>query len=268
MFLCLLVVVGVYAALCGILWVKQDAMVFPGAGRGDRGLPVSATGSVVQWVGPAAQATRIATVRPGAATALRAVAIYFGGNGEDLFATASTAVCLAQHGAEVIAAEHPGYGASRGTPGVASLLAAAEVVAAHARARAKELQLPLVVFGSSLGTFCAVHVAAAGGVERLVLRAPPSTLAAVSQQHFPRWLPVGLLLWHRFDNLEPAPRVRCPVLVLHGDRDTIVPISHGRQVAAALPDARFVAVPGRGHNDLDLSVDGPVSAALREFLPR
>ena len=263
----LLVVLGLYVAVCGLMWVKQDALVFPGAGRGDRGLPPAAAPTNVQWVGPAAQSTRIAAVRPAPGVAVRSVAIYFGGNGEDLFASASTAVQLAQYGAEVIAAEHPGYGASRGAPSVSSLLAAAEAVAAHAQARARELQVPLVVFGSSLGTFCAMRVAAAGGVERLVLRAPPSTLAAVSQQHF-RWLPVGMLLRHRFDNLEPAPRVRCPVLVLHGDRDTVVPMLHGQMVAAALPNARFVRVPGRDHNDLDLSADGPVAAMLREFLPR
>lgn len=263
----LLVLVGLYAAVCGLLWARQDAFVFPGAGRGDRGLPAAAAGALVQWVGATEAATRIAVVQPAAGQPVRMVAVYFGGNGEDLFAAATSAVQLARYGAEVVAAEHPGYGASRGRPGVASLLAAAEAVVARARARAQELQVPLVVFGSSLGTFCAMHVAAAGGVDRLVLRAPPSTLAGVAQQHFP-WLPVGLLLRHRFDNLAPARRVACPTLVVHGDRDGIVPLVHGQQVAAALPDARLVPVAGGGHNDLDLSPDGSLANELRAFLPR
>ena len=173
---------------------------------------------------------------------------------------------IARYGGEVVAAEHPGYGASDGPPSVGSLLAAAEAVAAVAVRMARDRGLPLVVFGSSLGTFCAVHVAASLPVDRLVLRAPPTTLAAAAQQHF-RWLPVGLLLAHRFDNLTPAPRVQCPALVVHGDRDGIVPLALGQALAAALPNARCFVVAGCGHNDLSLAMEGPAANELRAFLP-
>jgi pimeloyl-ACP methyl ester carboxylesterase len=123
-----------------------------------------------------------------------------------------------------------------------------------------------------------VHVAARGGaaagapaanaalavVDRLLLRAPPTTLAAAAKARF-GFLPVDLLLRHRFDNATPAPRVNCPVLVLHGDRDGIVPQALGRELAALLPHGRFVGVPGAGHNNLHLSVQGPVAGELRAF---
>lgn len=269
----LLVLGGGYVAIVALLWLKQDGMVFAGAGFPDRGVPTLPTPVVVRWLGEGGERTRIATVSP--RTAPIAVAVYFGGNGEDLYAAAFTAGELAEYGLETIAHEHPGYGASPGTPSVASLLAAAERTVDAAAVRARELGVPLVVVGSSLGTFCAVHVAARGGaapasggpavVDRLVLRAPPTTMVAAAKARF-GFLPVDLLLRHRFDNATPAPRVACPVLVLHGDRDGIVPQALGRELAGLMPNARFVGVPGAGHNNLALSVQAPVAAELRAFV--
>ena len=269
----LLVLGGGYAAITALVWLKQDGLVFAGAGFPDRGVPVLPTPVVVRWLGAGSERGRIVTVSPH--TAPIAVAVYFGGNGEDLYAAAFTAGELAEYGLETIAHEHPGYGASPGTPSVASLLAAAERTADAAQARARELGVPLVVVGSSLGTFCAVHVAARRGVgpagtecaavDRLVLRAPPTTMVAAAKARF-GFLPVDLLLRHRFDNATPAPRVTCPVLVLHGDRDGIVPQALGRELAALLPHGRFVGVPGAGHNDLHLSGIGQVAAELRAFV--
>ena len=124
--------------------------------------------------------------------------------------------------------------------------------------------MPLIVVGSSLGTFCAVHVAAAGIGDRLLLRSPPTTLAAAAQKAY-WWLPVGLLLRHRFDSLALAASVRCPVLVVHGERDDIVAPVLGRELADALR-GRYILVPGCGHNDIDVSPDGPVRRDVGEFL--
>lgn len=258
----LIAAVVLYAGLVVLMWALQDRLVFPGAGRGDRGVPALAPPAVVGWLGPAGRATRCATM---AAANPTAVMLYFGGNGEDLFLATANAAALAAYGAEAIAVEYPGYGASPGRPSVDGLLATAAAALAHGRARAQALQVPLVVVGSSLGSFCAVQAAVLGGVDKLVLRAPPTTLAAVAQAQF-AWLPVGLLLAHRFDNLAVAAKVPCPVLVLHGDADTVVPDRYGRELAAALGRATFVSVPGAGHNDLDLSPAGPAGPALRAFL--
>ncbi|MBL8738439.1 MAG: alpha/beta hydrolase [Planctomycetes bacterium] len=269
----LLVLGGGYVAITALVWLKQDGMVFAGAGFPDRGVPILPTPVLVRWLGEGGERGRIATVTP--RTAPIAVAVYFGGNGEDLYAAAFAAGELADYGLETFAHEHPGYGASPGSPSVASFLAAAERTVDAAALRARELGVPLVVIGSSLGTFCAVHVAARGGaaptsggpavVDRLVLRAPPTTLAAAAKARF-GFLPVDLLLRHRFDNATLAPRVTCPVLVLHGDRDGIVPQALGRELAALLPHGRFVGVPGAGHNNLYLSVQAPVAAELRAFV--
>jgi pimeloyl-ACP methyl ester carboxylesterase len=251
-----------YAAIAVLVWWLQDRLVFPGAGRGDRGVPSAWPPVVVEWLGPAGERTRIATL---ATAAPQAVVLYFGGNGEDLTLAIQSALELHAHGVEVLAVEPPGYGASAGTPSVASWLAMAERAADHGRQRAQALGKPLAAVGSSLGSFAAVHLAANARVDALLLRAPPHRLVDLAAAQFP-WLPVRWLLRHQFDNLTPAPRVACPTLVVHGDGDRLVPDGCGRAVAAAVPQATFVSVPGFGHNDLSLAPRGPVGAAVRQLL--
>src|SRR5262249_30196189 len=141
----------------------------------------------------------------------------------------------------------------------------AEAAAEQGLLTARELGVPLYVAGSSLGSFPAVHLASRGVGERLLLRAPPTSLVAAARRSF-WWLPIGLLLRHQFDSLKRAPAVRCPVLIVHGATDDIVPPAMGQKLAAAMPDAEFVLVPGYGHNDLDLSPSGPVGEKVAAFL--
>jgi uncharacterized protein len=258
----LLLLVIVYAIIALIMYLMQDRLVFPGAGQGNRGLPVlprMATGMLKRSNG---EQFRIVTVR---SEEVHGVLLWFVGNGEDLSSGAEQAEVLSRYGLLVIAAEYPGFGGSEGSPSVASILECAEAAAEQGKLSAGELGVPLFVAGSSLGSFPALHLASKGIGERLLLRAPPTSLVATARRSY-WWLPIGLLLRHQFDNLKSAPAVRCPVLIVHGTDDDIVPTDMGRQLAAALPRAEFVAVAGCGHNDLDLSPGGPVGKKVAEFL--
>jgi pimeloyl-ACP methyl ester carboxylesterase len=81
------------------------------------------------------------------------------------------------------------------------------------------------------------------------------------------WLPVALLLRHRFDSAARAPGLRVPLLVLVGEADTLIAPHHSERLAAAWggPVER-VNLPGFGHNDLDLHPR--YAQALRAFLDR
>ena len=54
----------------------------------------------------------------------------------------------------------------------------------------------------------------------------------------------------RFDRVEQAGRLACPLLVLHGSADNVCPYAAGEQIAAAAPDARLVCFEGGGHLDM------------------
>jgi pimeloyl-ACP methyl ester carboxylesterase len=83
-----------------------------------------------------------------------------------------------------------------------------------------------------------------------VLVSPYDSLAAVGRKHYP-WLPVSLLLRHRFDALPDAKRNQMPLLVIVGESDSIIPPERSRALYDAWAGPKtWLAVPGADHNDL------------------
>ncbi|HMB54957.1 MAG TPA: alpha/beta fold hydrolase, partial [Thermoanaerobaculia bacterium] len=115
---------------------------------------------------------------------------------------------------------------------------------------------PLVVVGWSLGAAVAVQLAARrpGALDGVALLSPWSRLADTAAAHFPGFM-ARPLVGDRYDSLAAAPRITAPVLVMHGERDRIIPAVQGERLVEALAEregveTRWVAVPGAGHNDL------------------
>ena len=138
---------GGYVALNVIVWLAQDFLTFPGAGRDGDVTGIVPDGVRVErldvpWVGD----VRIAVAEPAGADR---VVIGFGGNGENLRSGLYWVELFRDYGAAAIYVEHPGYGDSDGEPGVAAFHAAA--AAAGAKARALAAGRPVIAFGSSIG---------------------------------------------------------------------------------------------------------------------
>jgi fermentation-respiration switch protein FrsA (DUF1100 family) len=116
-----------------------------------------------------------------------------------------------------------------------------------------------IILGRSLGGGPAVQMALEETPAGLVLQ---STFVSVYRvvTHWP------LLPFDQYDNLSKIARVRCPVLVMHGRSDEVIPFSHGEALfAAAREPKRALWVPGAMHNDF-LSVAGSrFWDALRDF---
>ena len=71
----------------------------------------------------------------------------------------------------------------------------------------------------------------------------------------------------RYDNEAKVSRLAVPRLVLHGDRDEVVPFEQGRRVFDRAPEPkRFFAIPGAGHNDTYLVGGDAYWAVVRDFL--
>lgn len=164
-------------------------------------------------------------------------------------------------GLSFAAAEYPGYGLSTGAgPSEGALVAAARATIAALPTPTG----PLVCVGVSLGTGVAATMAAEGLCAKLVLVSPYTSLPRVAQHAVP-WLPGQLLVLDRFDTLGRAANISVPTLILHGDRDEVVPVEMGRALAAAFPAASLVERPGRGHNDI---VDDELFDRVAEFARR
>lgn len=141
--------------------------------------------------------------------------------------------------------------------------------------RARSHGVPFV-YGLSYGTTIAVHTAASRPVRALVLHAPPSdaiTAVFAVRDRFVPW-PINRLrpvptrsLRIALDEAHEIARVTAPLLVLHGDADTLVPISQGRAVerAAGSRDKQLVVVLGARHNDV-FYAGTPAGNAVAAFL--
>jgi fermentation-respiration switch protein FrsA (DUF1100 family) len=184
---------------------------------------------------------------------------FFHGNAEDLGDLEPFLHVLRDRGFAVLAFDYPGYGRSGGQPSEAGFYAAARAVRAHLRDGLKVPAARTLIYGRSLGGGPAVQMALEEAPAGLVLQAAFTSVFRVVTRR--RVLP-----FDQFENLEKIPRVNCPVLVMHGQADEVIPFSHGEALhAAARGPRRALWVPGAGHNDFIGAAGARYWEALREF---
>jgi uncharacterized protein len=189
------------------------------------------------------------------------VVLYLHGNGASLRWRLDRFRALTADGTGLVALSYRGYGGSSGSPTEAGLISDAETAYAFAAARYAPSRIAL--WGESLGTGVAVALAAEKPVGFVVLQSPFTSAADVAAERY--WFaPVRLLMKDQFRSDLRIGKVTAPVLVLHGDRDNVVPFGLGERLYGLI-DApkRFVRFPGAGHNDL--GAHGAVEAA-KQFL--
>ncbi len=177
------------------------------------------------------------------------VVVHFHGNSEQIAWTGWLGEELAHRGVSFAAVEYPGYPGAAGTPSEESIVQAAERALQYLTTTKGIAKERIILSGQSLGTGVAVTLAAKGWGTKLALLSPYTSLPDVAARVI-RFLPMRLLMRDRFDSASRAPQIDRPVLVLHGDRDQVIPVDLGRALAAKFPCARFVEVEGAGHNDI------------------
>ncbi len=143
--------------------------------------------------------------------------IYYGGNGEDIFYNIEEYKDVE---AASLFVAYRGYGPSEGKPGEAELFADALAVIDDVQRRYATRQMYLI--GRSLGSGLACYAAAQRDVEGVVLVTPYDSIVNIASSSYP-WLPIALLLKHRFDSLLYLAAIDCPLLVIYGGQDRVVP---------------------------------------------
>jgi pimeloyl-ACP methyl ester carboxylesterase len=124
----------------------------------------------------------------------------------------------------------------------------ADVAAAWASVAPRYVGQRRIVYGRSLGTGLAAQLAADIQPELTVLVSPYFSMAALAAEHYP-WVPASLLRYPLRTDLVIS-QVRGPLLLVHGDRDTLIPPAHSAQLQALAPHSERLLVPGAGHGDL------------------
>jgi fermentation-respiration switch protein FrsA (DUF1100 family) len=175
------------------------------------------------------------------------VVLYFHGNGGSLRMRVDRFRDLTADGSGLVALSYRGYGGSSGAPTEAGL--AADALAAYAFTTARYPAEHIMLWGESLGSGVAVALAAEMPVGWLILQSPFTSAADVGAQRY--WfVPVRLLMKDQFHSDLRIGKVTAPVLVLHGERDDVVPIALAERLYSLInAPKRFVRFAHIGHND-------------------
>lgn len=198
--------------------------------------------------------------------------LYFHGNGEVASDYDEIAPLYREKGLNLFVVDYRGYGRSGGMPTIRSLLADAHpVFRAFQEIRRKEgFTDGLFVMGRSLGSAPAIELAAGypDEIKGLIIESGFASLALVlSHLGYPAGLPAAI--GPGFPNRDTARRVSLPVLILHGERDSLVPVSEAHDLFQNIAGEKsMVIIRGAEHNDIMWRDPPKYFGAISDFVTR
>lgn len=238
--------VALYLAACVVLYFVQARLLFPGAFMPlSPGIEAEGQALGLQPFNLATDGDESIHLLHWAPDPERPIVLVFHGNGSYPEDYGFLYAGWIAEGYGVVAPVARGYPRSSGAPDGEGMLA--DALAIRDWIGKTYPGHPVFVFGQSLGTGPAVHVAANREVAGVILVSPFRSMLSLAAEKMP-WIPMRLLLASPFRSDLDIPRVTAPILIFHGDQDTLVPIVHGRALAAlAKAPVEFEVVRGAGH---------------------
>lgn len=170
--------------------------------------------------------------------------LYSHGNAEDIGDIRPITKALSNHGFSVLAYDYRGYGTSDGKPSENGVYQDIETVYSYMVNEMKIHPRTILGLGRSLGNGPSIHLASVKELAGIILESPFVSAYRVLTR-FP------LIPFDKFRNGATIQRVTCPVLVIHGDNDRIIPFWHGKAIFERANEPKLsLWVKGAGHFDL------------------
>ncbi len=185
--------------------------------------------------------------------------LYSHGQSEDLGDSAEARARLHSMGVAVFAYDYEGYGTSQGTP--SEHHAYRDIDAAYDYLT-RTLAIPperIIAYGFSMGSGPAVDLASRKPLAGLILESSFTSA-------FRAYLPIQILPFDKFHNLKKIAGVSHPVLILHGMRDSVIPVQQAEQLfLAAREPKRLILFDDLGHLGIKWDRTNRYAQALKEF---
>ena len=193
--------------------------------------------------------------------------LWFHGNGGNISHRLEDLTLLHTHlGVKIFLFDYRGYGRSEGRASERGTYRDARGALDYVLSRQDICPRKIVYFGRSLGAAVAVWLATQHQPSGLILESPFASVKDMAKIAFPH-LPLYLLVHNKYDSLSRIGKLSCPLLILHGDEDQIVPISQGRKLYdAARGPKSFYVIPGAAHNNTYIIGQEPYFRTLADFI--
>jgi len=185
--------------------------------------------------------------------------LYTHGNAEDLGDIQPVLQQLQNTGFSVFAYDYRGYGTSQGTPSERNAYRDIDTAYNYLIQQLGVSPQRIIAYGRSVGAGSAVDLASRKPLAGLIMESAFTTAFRVI-------VPFPILPFEKFRNIDKIKKVNCPVLVMHGKADEVIPFSHGQKLfAAAREPKRYLWVDEAGHNDFMWVASEQYAKTLREF---
>jgi len=185
--------------------------------------------------------------------------LYVHGNAEDLGDIQPVLQKLQNIGFSVFAYDYRGYGTSQGTPTERNAYRDIETAYNYLTQRLRVPSQRIIAYGRSVGAGSAVDLASRKPLAGLIMESAFTTAFRVI-------VPIPILPFDKFRNIDKIKKVKCPVLVMHGKADDTIPFQHGQQLFAAAKEPKLsLWLDEAGHNDVMWVAGEQYAKTLREF---
>ncbi len=156
--------------------------------------------------------------------------VYFQGNNGNLSYRTDKIKSFINHGFGIMAVSYRGYGNSEGKPSEEGLYKDARSSIDYLIKHNINVS-NLVFYGESLGSGIAVQMGTEYSAHAVILESPYTSVTDVAQERYPI-IPVKTLIKDHFDSKSKIKNVKAPILIMHGYKDTVVPIAQGKSLFA------------------------------------
>ena len=121
----------------------------------------------------------------------------------------------------------------------------------------------LILYGESLGTGVATHLAQNKNYAGVILETPFTSMVDAAKNFYP-YVPINLLLKDKFENFKKVKNINTPILVMHGEVDQIVPFSMGKKIYEIANNPKYSYFTK--YDDHMMEYDENLVLALKSFL--
>ena len=191
--------------------------------------------------------------------------LFLHGNGGNVGTRVAKAKLLASRGLDLLVVDYRGYGRSSGHPTEEGTYRDARAARQALLGRLGVDGGRIVYVGESLGGAVALELAVAEPPAALVLQSTFTSIRAMGRIHYPM-IP-AFVTPNAYPSLARIPALRCPLLVMHGSRDEIIPVEQGRELYAAARGPKAITILGpASHNDIALVASDAYADGIANWL--